>query len=81
MAGATYVLDKTYKCKTAGGIGRFRAVTKGTNDGEVILPAAANANVGAAKALFVPMALATAEYMSDCVEAVTRAEKVEALNP
>jgi hypothetical protein len=43
MAGATYVLDKTYKCKTAGGIGRFRAVTKGSNDGEVLLPSAANA--------------------------------------
>jgi hypothetical protein len=43
MAGATYVLDKTYKCKTAGGIGRFRAVTKGTNDGEVVLPSGANA--------------------------------------
>jgi hypothetical protein len=43
MAGATYVLDKTYKCKTAGGIGRFKAVSFGSNDGEMVLPSGANA--------------------------------------
>lgn len=42
MAGATYVLDKTYKEIDATGVGRFRAVTFGTNDGECKLPAAAN---------------------------------------
>ena len=42
MPGATYVLDKTYKEIDAAGVGRFRAVTFGTNDGECKLPAAAN---------------------------------------
>jgi hypothetical protein len=42
MPGATYVLDKTYKETDAAGVGRFRAVTFGTNDGECKLPAAAN---------------------------------------
>ena len=42
MAGATYVLDKTYKETDATGVSRFRAVTFGTNDGECKLPTAAN---------------------------------------
>jgi hypothetical protein len=42
MAGATYVLDKTYKATEAAGIGKFRAVVPGTNDGECKLPTAAN---------------------------------------
>ena len=42
MPGATYVLDKTYKEIDATGVGRFRAVTFGTNDGECKLPTAAN---------------------------------------
>ena len=42
MPGATYVLDKTYKETDAAGVGRFRAVTFGTNDGDCKLPAAAN---------------------------------------
>lgn len=42
MAGATYVLDKTYKAVEAAGISRFRAVVPATNDGECKLPTAAN---------------------------------------
>jgi len=42
MAGATYVLDKTYKVVEAAGIAKFRAVVPGTNDGECKLPTAAN---------------------------------------
>jgi hypothetical protein len=42
MAGATYVLDKTYKVIEAAGIGKYRAVIPGTNDGECKLPTAAN---------------------------------------
>lgn len=42
MAGATYVLDKTYKVITSGGVGQYRAVVPGTNDGECTLPSGAN---------------------------------------
>jgi hypothetical protein len=42
MAGATYVLDKTYKCITSGGVTQYRAVVPGTNDGECDLPSGAN---------------------------------------
>ena len=42
MAGATYVLDKTYKVTEASGVGKYRAVIQGTNDGECKLPTAAN---------------------------------------
>lgn len=42
MAGASYVLDKTYKVITAGGVTKYRAVVPGTNDGECKLPTAAN---------------------------------------
>ncbi|HZP03141.1 MAG TPA: hypothetical protein VFD30_23030 [Terriglobia bacterium] len=42
MAGATYVLDKTYKVVEANGIGKYRAVVPGANDGECKLPTAAN---------------------------------------
>jgi len=42
MAGATYVLDKTYKVIEAAGLGKFRAVAPGTNDGECKLPTGAN---------------------------------------
>ena len=42
MAGATYVLDKTYKCIVSGGVTKYRAVVPGTNDGECKLPTAAN---------------------------------------
>ena len=42
MAGATYVLDKTYKVIEAAGIAKYRAVIPGTNDGECKLPTAAN---------------------------------------
>ncbi len=42
MAGATYVLDKTYKITTAGGVTKYRAVVPSTNDGECKLPTAAN---------------------------------------
>lgn len=42
MAGATYVLDKTYKVITSGGVTKYRAVVPGTNDGECKLPTAAN---------------------------------------
>ncbi|HET7840759.1 MAG TPA: hypothetical protein VFM21_04100 [Terriglobia bacterium] len=42
MAGATYVLDKTYKVTSAAGVTKYRAVVPGTNDGECKLPTAAN---------------------------------------
>lgn len=42
MAGATYVLDKTYKITTVGGVGKFLAVVPGTNDGDCQLPSGAN---------------------------------------
>lgn len=42
MAGATYVLDKTYKVTNAGGVTEYRAVVPGTNDGECQLPTAPN---------------------------------------
>jgi len=42
MAGATYVLDKTYKVTEAAGITKWRAIIPGTNDGECKLPTAAN---------------------------------------
>lgn len=42
MAGATYVLDKTYKATDAGGIGKYRAVVPAANDGECKLPTGAN---------------------------------------
>jgi hypothetical protein len=42
MAGATYVLDKTYKVIEAAGISKYRAVVPGTNDGECKLPTGAN---------------------------------------
>lgn len=42
MAGATYVLDKTYKVTEADGVGPYRAVVPGLNDGECKLPTAAN---------------------------------------
>lgn len=38
MAGASYVLDKTYKETDSAGVTRFRAVIPGTNDGECKLP-------------------------------------------
>ena len=42
MAGATYVLDKTYKVTNAGGVGQYRAVVPGTNDGDCQLPTGSN---------------------------------------
>jgi hypothetical protein len=42
MAGATYVLDKTYKVTESAGVIKYRAVIPGTNDGECKLPTAAN---------------------------------------
>jgi hypothetical protein len=42
MAGATYVLDKTYKVIEAAGITKYRAVVPGTNDGECKLPTGSN---------------------------------------
>jgi hypothetical protein len=42
MAGATYVLDKTYKITSVGGVGKFLAVTPATNDGDCQLPTGAN---------------------------------------
>jgi hypothetical protein len=42
MAGATYVLDKTYKVVEAAGLSKYRAVVPATNDGECKLPTAAN---------------------------------------
>lgn len=41
MAGATYVLDKTYKIVNAAGVGQFVAVVPNANSGECDLPAAA----------------------------------------
>jgi len=41
MAGATYVLDKTYKCEVTAGLGKFVAVMKGTADEQVKLPTSA----------------------------------------
>jgi len=42
MAGATYVLDKTYKITAAAGVGRYLAVCIGTNDGDCTLPTVAS---------------------------------------
>ena len=42
MAGATYVLDKTYKVTESAGVTKYRAVIPGTNDGECKLPTAVN---------------------------------------
>jgi hypothetical protein len=42
VAGATYVLDKTYKITSASGVTQYRAVVPGSNDGECILPTGAN---------------------------------------
>ena len=42
MAGATYVLDKTYKITSVGGVGKYLAVVPGTNDGDCVLPTGAN---------------------------------------
>lgn len=42
MAGATYVLDKTYRITSSGGVGRYLAVTPGANDGDCQLPTAAS---------------------------------------
>jgi len=42
VAGATYVLDKTYKITSVNGVTQYRAVVPGTNDGECQLPTAAN---------------------------------------
>ncbi len=42
MAGATYVLGKTYKITSAAGVTQFRAVVPATNDGECQLPTGAN---------------------------------------
>jgi hypothetical protein len=42
VAGATYVLDKTYKITSASGVTQYRAVVPGTNDGECQLPTGAN---------------------------------------
>jgi hypothetical protein len=42
MAGATYVLDKTYKVTEATGVSKYRAVIPATNDGECKLPTAVN---------------------------------------
>lgn|SRR5690242_2594919 len=42
MAGATYVLDKTYKIVNASGVAKYLAVVPTANDGECDLPAAAS---------------------------------------
>jgi len=42
VAGATYVLDKTYKITSAAGVTQYRAVVPGTNDGDCQLPTGAN---------------------------------------
>lgn len=42
MAGATYVLDKTYKITSVGGVGRYLAVVPATNDNDCQLPTGAN---------------------------------------
>jgi hypothetical protein len=38
MAGATYVLDKTYKIVNSNGVGKYRAVAPTANPGECNLP-------------------------------------------
>ncbi len=42
MAGATYVLDKTYSIDSAGGVNTFTAVAAGSADGHCALPSGAN---------------------------------------
>jgi len=42
MAGATYVLDKTYKITSPAGVGKYLAVVPGANDGDCQLPSAAS---------------------------------------
>ena len=42
MAGATYVLDKTYKIVSASGVTEYTALVAGPADGQVQLPTAAN---------------------------------------
>jgi hypothetical protein len=42
MAGATYVLDKTYTVDSAGGVTKYRAVAPGSADGHCALPSGAN---------------------------------------
>lgn len=42
MAGATYVLDKTYRITSSGGVGRYLAVGIGANDGDCQLPTSAS---------------------------------------
>ncbi len=42
MAGATYVLDKTYTIDSAGGVATFTAVVPGSADGHCALPSGAN---------------------------------------
>lgn len=42
MAGATYVLDKTYQITNASGVGIYIAVIPGTGDGQCQLPTAAS---------------------------------------
>ncbi|HZT71495.1 MAG TPA: hypothetical protein VFC10_17340 [Terriglobia bacterium] len=42
MAGATYVLDKTYRITNAAGVTQYRAVVPGANDGDCQLPTGAN---------------------------------------
>lgn len=42
MAGATYVLDKTYQITSTGGVGTYLAVVPGANDGQCQLPTASS---------------------------------------
>jgi hypothetical protein len=42
VAGATYVLDKTYRITNATGVTQYRAVVPGANDGDCQLPTGAN---------------------------------------
>ena len=42
MAGATYVLDKTYRITSSGGVGKYLAVGLGANDGDCQLPTTAS---------------------------------------
>lgn len=42
MAGATYVLDKTYAIDTTGGVATYTAVVPGSTDGHCALPGGAN---------------------------------------
>ena len=42
MAGATYVLDKTYTETDANGVGKYYAVISGAADGQCMLPTAAS---------------------------------------